>query len=404
MLKKTLVLVAFTPLLLAGFPAMSSALSPVACTINGTEKADRITGTAGNDIICAGGGNDLVNGLGGDDVIYGGNGNDRINAGAGADDVYGDAGSDSIDGGVGKDDISGGLGSDTITGGTEADLIDGDAGTDTIAGGTGDDAINGGTGKDQIRSGAGADSCSKDPSDVHFDTCKLDAEAPEIGVQTTQIRKFQAGSTIKLNWSVSDSTGVDKSWGSIGGPPGWVTWCGFGIEGNLISGDAKSGSYQIECKLPERAVNETYTLFVSAVDVLGNSTPNMTQISFVIEGGSEDNAAPEVYKISMDETAKAGQQFSVSTGVTDATGVAGVYGWFMKEGGGFSSWTDFRLYVNADGTAELVNGDKKSGVFKQTHRFSDTAPAGTYTLWISLWDEVGNKTFEQTDKKITIRD
>lgn len=404
MQKKSIALLALIPMLVMGVPSASSALSLPYCTVNGTDKADRITGTAGNDIICAGAGNDVVNGLGGNDVIYGGLGNDRINAGSGADDVYGDAGSDYIDGGSGKDDISGGIGSDSISGGTEADIIDGDAGSDTIAGGAGDDAINGGPAKDQIRSGAGSDSCSKDRADVHFDTCKLDAEAPEIGMQTTQIRTFQAGSTIKLNWNVSDTSGVDKSWGSIGGPPGWVTWCGFGIQGNLVSGNAKSGTYQIECKLPEKAVNETYSLFVGAVDVLGNSTSNMPQITFVIEGGSEDDSAPEVYKIALDETAKAGDEFSVIAGITDATGVEGVYGWFMRDGGGFASWTDGSSYVVAAGTAELVNGDKQSGVYKQTHRFAASAPAGSYSLWLSLRDELGNKTFEQTNKKIVVTD
>jgi hypothetical protein len=404
MRRKSFAFIALIPMLVMGFPSVSSALSLPYCTIYGTDKVDRITGTAGNDIICAGAGNDIVNGLGGDDVIYGGLGNDRINAGSGADDVYGDPGSDYIDGGSGKDDISGGAGSDTISGGTEADIIDGDSGTDTIAGGTGDDAINGGDSKDQIRSGVGDDSCSKDPADVHFDSCKLDTNAPEIGVNTTVVRNFQAGTTIKLNWTVSDSSGVEKTWGSIGGAPGWVTWCGFGIQGNLVSGNEKSGTYQIECKLPEKAVNETYSLFVGAVDVLGNSIANMPQIAFTVTGGSEDKSAPAVYKIALDSSSKPGAEFTMVAGVNDETGVKGVYGWFMKDGGGFASWTDGSSYVRALDSAQLVNGDSKSGVYKQVHRFSSAAPSGTYTLWLSLLDELGNKSFEQTDKKIVITD
>jgi hypothetical protein len=402
MTKKSFAFLALIPLLVVGFPSVSSALTPPVCTITGTEKSDRLNGTPGKDIICGLGGNDIINSLGGDDVVYGGAGNDRIFGGTGEDDIFGDAGLDFIDGGSGRDDISGGTGNDVITGGSDADLIDGDAGTDNISGGIGDDAINGGAGKDSIRSGAGNDSCSKDSSDVHFDSCKLDIVAPEIGMQTTVVKTFQAGSTIKLNWSVSDSSGVEKTWGSIGGPPGWVTWCGFGIPGTLISGDRKNGVYQIECKLPERAVNETYSLFVGAVDVLGNSTTNMPQITFTIEGGSEDKAAPAVSKIDMDASSKPGEEFTVVTGVTDETGVNVVYGWFMKDGGGFASWTDGSSYVRALGRAELVNGDSKSGVYKQVHRFSSSAPAGTYTLWLSLLDDLGNRSFESTGKKITI--
>ena len=403
MTKKSFAFLALIPLLVVGFPSVSSALTPPVCTIKGTEKPDRLNGTPGKDIICGLGGNDIINSLGGDDVVYGGAGNDRIFGGTGEDDIFGDAGLDFIDGGSGIDDISGGTGNDVLTGGAGSDLIDGDAGTDNVSGGIGDDAINGGAGRDSIRSGTGDDSCSKDPSDVHFDSCREDTVAPEIGVQTTAIRSFQAGTTIKLNWTVSDNTGVEQTWAYIGGPPGWVTWCGFGIQGTLVSGDRKNGSYQIECKLPEKAVNETYSLFVSAVDVLGNSSSgNRHQLTFTIFGGSEDKSAPAVSKIDMDSFSKPGEEFTVVTEVNDETGVNVVYGWFMRDGGGFASWTDGSSYVTALGRAELISGDSKSGVYKQVNRFSASAPAGTYTLWLSLLDDVGNKTFESTGKKITI--
>jgi hypothetical protein len=104
----------------------------------------------------------------------------------------------------------------------------------------------------------------------------------------------------------------------------------------------------------------------------------------------------------MDASSKPGEEFTVVTGVTDETGVNVVYGWFMKDGGGFASWTDGRSHVSSLGRAELVNGDSKSGVYKQVHRFSSAAPAGTYTLWLSLLDDLGNRSFESTGKKITI--
>ncbi len=406
MTKKSFAFLALIPLLVVGFPSLSSALTPPPlCTITGTEKSDRLNGTPGKDIICGLGGNDIINSLGGDDVVYGGSGNDRIFGGTGEDDIFGDAGLDFIDGGSGRDDISGGTGNDVLTGGSDADLIEGDSGTDNISGGIGDDAINGGSGKDSIRSGAGNDSCSKDPSDVHFDACKVDAQAPEIGFQTTVVRTFQAGSTIKLNWSVSDSSGVDKTWGSIGGPPGWVNWCGFAVEATRVTGDEKNGGYQIQCTLPEKAVNETYTLWVGAVDVLGNSTQgNRPQITFNIVGGSEDNSEPVVSEINMDASSKPGGEFTVLARVNDETGTKGIYGFFMKDGGGFASWTDGSSYARALGPAELVNGDSKSGTHSQVFRFSSAAPVGTYTLWLSVIDEVGNRNFASTGKKISIRD
>jgi Ca2+-binding RTX toxin-like protein len=420
MVRKSLALVALVPLLVVFFPTMSSAYSPAVCTISGTTSSDRITGTSGDDIICAGSGNDTIYSIGGDDIVYGGPGNDRIYSGAGDDKILGDSGndyvesgsgSDDVDGGLGNDTVSGGLGNDkldgwagndTISGGTGRDLIEGDAGTDSLSGGTEADMINGGAAKDTIRTGSGLDSCSSDSSDVLLDECKIDGSAPEIGVQAAYVRNFTAGSIMKLNWSVSDSTGVDKSWGSIGGAPGWITsWCGFGIEAQRISGDEKNGTYQIECQIPDNAVNETYSLFVSASDMLGNSTPFGPQITFTISGGSSDSKAPSINKITLAPTAKPGEEITMSVSASDETGVAVIYGWFMKDGGGFASYPDIGLYVNSS-TSELVSGSNKSGIFNQTHKFSDKAPAGSYTLWLSSRDELGNNTFESTDKKVTV--
>jgi len=403
MVRKSLAVFALIPLFIVTFPSISSAYSPPACTIVGTDKSDRISGTSGNDVICAGGGDDTVSGLGGDDLIFGGSGNDRLVGGTGNDELNGESGTDYLDGGNGKDDLSGGSGQDTIFGGAESDLIQGEAGTDYIYGGAGNDLINGGLAKDTIQTGAGYDACSSDPADLMIDLCKLDKTAPEFGVKPTQFKSYTAGSTIKLNWMVSDESGVEKTWASIGGAPGWITsWCGFGTEGQLVSGDAKSGLYQIECNVPDNAVNDVYTLFIGALDVLGNATQTNYQITFAITGGSSDSKAPEYSTLTLDSTSKPGGEITLTVAVTDQTGTKGIYGWFMKDGGGFASWTDGSVYVNATTDGELISGSNKDGVYRQVHRFLDKAPAGTYTLWLSLLDVVGNKVFVQTNKKIKV--
>ena len=421
MRNKGVVIAAILGLLMAGFPSASNALSLPACTVNGTAGSDRLTGTAGNDVICGGSGNDTILGLGGNDLIFGGPGNDRILGGEGGDEILGEAGMDYLDGGSGADDISGGsltdrligglgddelsggIGSDVILGDGGADLIQGEQGSDLIQGGTGNDLIDGGQGRDSIRTGSGTDSCSGDPADSFLDSCTIDRTAPEIGAQVTVVRSFEAGSNITLNWSVSDSTGVEKSWGSIGGQPGWITnWCGFGIEAQRVSGDSKNGSYQIQCQVPENAVNETYSLFVSAVDLLGNSTTYSPQIAFMITGGSSDSKAPETTEINLESSVKPGGELSIAVSTNDETGVAGVYGWMMKDGGGFASYPDIGLYADALGAATLISGSNKSGTYSQTLRFSPKAPEGSYTLWLSLSDEVGNRTFVETNKKVLV--
>jgi VCBS repeat-containing protein len=64
--------------------------------LNGTHKADTITGTAQNDSIFADNGNDTINGGAGDDHIDGGNGSDLISGGAGNDVIDGGNGQDTL--------------------------------------------------------------------------------------------------------------------------------------------------------------------------------------------------------------------------------------------------------------------------------------------------------------------
>jgi VCBS repeat-containing protein len=64
--------------------------------LNGTNKADTITGTAQNDSIFGDNGNDTINGGAGDDYIDGGNGSDLLSGGAGDDVIDGGNGQDSL--------------------------------------------------------------------------------------------------------------------------------------------------------------------------------------------------------------------------------------------------------------------------------------------------------------------
>ncbi|MEO8470196.1 MAG: signal peptidase I [Chloroflexota bacterium] len=97
-----------------------------------------IVGTAGDDVIDAGNGGDLVFGLGGNDTINGGNGKDCL---------VGSDGNDILIGGNGKDVLLGGAGDDTLYGGGRGVVIQGGNGNDLIDGGDGNDACYG-TNKD----------------------------------------------------------------------------------------------------------------------------------------------------------------------------------------------------------------------------------------------------------------
>lgn len=83
-------------------------------------------------------------------VVTGTASNDKIDTGPGNDDISGMDGNDSIDAGAGNDLVSGGGGNDKIRGGPGDDYIMGGEGNDTVTDGPGSDYINLGPGDDVL--------------------------------------------------------------------------------------------------------------------------------------------------------------------------------------------------------------------------------------------------------------
>lgn len=149
----------------------------------GTDRADTLTGGAGDDILYGFGGDDTLKGGAGNDVLAGHAGNDRLQGGDGDDYLLGGAGDDLIDGGGGTDWASyedatagvkvdltkagvvqdtGGGGQDTLVGienlyGSRfSDVLTGDDRDNYIYGGEGDNDLIGGKGDDHLSAGSGA--------------------------------------------------------------------------------------------------------------------------------------------------------------------------------------------------------------------------------------------------------
>jgi Ca2+-binding RTX toxin-like protein len=122
---------------------IDSHLSPVGGqgvgeTLRGTNFADNLTGTDGNDKLFGNNGDDTLVGLGGNDLLQGGNGNDTLFGGDGNDVLQGGNGNDTLDGGAGFDLLNGGNGADTflfdsaVAPGNVATIADFKAQVDTI--------------------------------------------------------------------------------------------------------------------------------------------------------------------------------------------------------------------------------------------------------------------------------
>ena len=398
MFRKSVLAAALVSLLISSFPSVSSAATLPDCSISGTASADRITGTPGNDVICSGAGNDIVSGLGGNDIIYGGSGNDLILGGTGKDEIYGEAGNDNIDGGDGADKLAGGDGKDRITGGSSQDILQGGSGTDNLSAGSGADIIDSGQGKDTITTGTGNDLCNADSADVRLDACSLDSKGPKFGPIPMVVRQVQAGTLAVFTVNVSDVATVDAVYGSIGGAPGWVTeWCGFRVPTELVSGSEKSGTYELRCTVPVNAVNDNYTLFVGAVDMMGHTAEQ--RIAFEVVGGSTDNRIPTVTKLDLPASAAPGVNFVIRVEATDDSIVAGIDFWLMLDGGGFQGGNG--LYAKGSET-RVISFTPTDSIFEQDYIFSDNAPEGTYKVWIGLRDGVGNRDFYDTGRTIAL--
>lgn len=127
-------------------------------TVHSGAGNDTVTGGAGLDSIRSGDGNDIVRGGADFDYLNGGAGNDRIFGGGDTDYVEGDDGNDWLDGEQGDDNIFGGAGADMLIGGDGADGLGGGLGNDVLRGGAGNDTLRGDDGADTLHGGAGNDS------------------------------------------------------------------------------------------------------------------------------------------------------------------------------------------------------------------------------------------------------
>lgn len=357
-------------LALAASPA--SASSPE-CTITGTNRAETLRGTAADDVICGRGGNDTIFAGGGADQIYGGPGADRISAGPG---------DDSSEGGRGRDSVNGDAGDDYLGGGVNSDQL---------GGGPGDDALDGGPGTDTIDPGTGTNTCARDSEDQVAGSCEIDTGGPAVAWLDFP-PTVEAGSTLTATLSVSDPSGISPGsvTASVGGDPGWITnWCGFRIDAELVSGTETDGVWSVSCDVPANAVNGTYSLWAGAQDNFGNSTL-ADWVEFTVVGGNDDNQAPTVSDVSIPASIQPGETATITWRVSDPSGVSGAYPWVYLPG---PPWGV--LYGPGIGAPVRTSGDATDGAYSQTFTLPADSPSGTYAVYISVRDELGNKTYMQ---------
>lgn len=329
-----------------------------------------------------------------DVILVEGQGRHKVLAGKGADIICGSDSKDRINGGAGADKIFGDGANDYLIGGTGRDMIMAGDGDDQVFGGPARDAINGGEGLDAIDSGIGINYCAADASDTFTGDCILDETAPTI-YDVVVPTSVEAGSTAVFSWKTDDASGIDYTGLYIGGTYGWVgEWCdGFVSAGQLIAGDKNSGSYQVECVIPETAVNGTYSVFIVSNDILAQSTFDSSSLGFEVTGGISDNEVPNLVSITHPEVVTGTETFTINLELTDESGVESAYIYIAHEGF-FVDLTTMLLWAEAiDWPQEPVSGDRFNGVWQQSMKMMDYAPSGTYTIWYGVADIYGNRNF-----------
>ena len=167
----------------------------------GSDQDDTLVGFNRADTISGGAGNDELYGGYGADILLGGSGNDELDGSYDDDHLDGGEGDDELDGGYGNDTLIGGDGDDTLEGGSDDDIFVGGKGNDYLVGGTGNDTYfySLGDGQDIIN--------NYDRSSNSHDTLKLGAEITTDGVWISR-----EGRDLKLDFLDDESSVTIDDW------------------------------------------------------------------------------------------------------------------------------------------------------------------------------------------------
>lgn len=215
-----------------------------------------------------------------------------------------------------------------------------------------------------------------------------------------------AGATLSASWTVSDPGGLPDSrqptsWMTVGGASGWVDWCAFPVEASFVSGTSTQARYTASCDVPLSVPDGTYSVFINAADAEGNPSEWGAGGEFTIVGGSSDNAAPRVTFVSIAPATmtpggdlRPGVDIVVRWRASDESGVSYVAPWVFGPNGLLVDPATGQPWLSPRAPGTLVSGTPTDGVYEAVLSVSSSAPEGTYQLWFSAGDTLGNKVYE----------
>ncbi len=252
-----------------------------------------IYGGGGNDVICAGAGND---------TIYGGRGDDTIFGEEGEDTLYGERGSDHLDGGPGQDRLYGESGDDTLEGGPgDHDWLNGGPGDDSLNGGPGDfDLLIGGPGNDSIDGGPGEHDIASYAGTGGAVTINLETQTVS-GAESEHLSGIEdaiggsgndtligaSGRANRLDGGPGNDHLIAAGPGdeAFGGPGSDVCNGGFSQETSCGSMKGASGT-AVELY---HSIDESTSLIVTGNDAVDRATVSYTGGTYIVQGALGGN-------------------------------------------------------------------------------------------------------------------
>ncbi len=371
--------------------------APLPCTIRDSARNDVMRGTADNDVICGFAGAETINGNGGNDVSYAGDGNDTI------------------EGGNGNDMLAGGDVNDDIDAAAADDILNGNAWSDQLDAGDGDDALTGGSNRDRLQPGRDDNRCAIDAIDTTNGRCLPDATAP-VFAPMALTRSVNAGEMITFEWVVDDASPVSTWLRVIGGPLGWVEWCGYDVFGSPVtqtnppSNLPSSTTFGVTCAVPTNAVGGEYSVEINAIDAFDNAAATQ-RIILTVNNDIVDTDAPVVseVRVSTPVMNRLTNMLQVSFRVDDAYIIEDAQAFLRDSTGSFPP--DNQNWFITSSTRTIQYLPVESGA-AQAHmqpiilnaNTGVPIPVGTYTVWIAVRDVLGNNKFIKTDVTVEYQD
>ena len=205
-----------------------------------------------------------------------------------------------------------------------------------------------------------------------------------------------AGTSVTFRWRAIDADSVSSTGIVVGWASGIYTPCGFGQLARLESGTAADGTWAYTCLIPANAVSTEYSVEVNAQDTFGNWSSS-SGFGFTVVGGSSDADAPAYSDVTVVGSVRTGDVLTTTWTLSDASGIDNAVMWVAGPTGMFTNpdtGLRYALYETLVVTSQCSpSGDTCS--FTQTVQLDPAGVPGTYALWLSATDTLGNKVLEQ---------